>query len=57
MDFNQWVQDKLLIAYLQWLPEQMECGNPQIRKSAVALQIPMTQKMIDTSFENPKCNP
>ena len=40
---------------LQWLPEQMECGNPQIGKSAVGLWIPMTQKMIDTSFESPKC--
>ena len=29
---------------LQWLPEQMECGNAQIGKSAVALWIPMTQK-------------
>ena len=27
---------------LQWLPEQMECGNAQIGKSAVALWIPMT---------------
>ena len=41
--------------YIQWLPEQMECGNPQIRKSAVALWITVTQKMIDTSFESPKC--
>ena len=29
---------------VQWLPEQMECGNAQIGKSAVALWIPMTQK-------------
>ena len=26
---------------LQWLSEQMECGNPQIGKSVVALWIPM----------------
>ena len=38
-----------------WLPQQMECGNQQIRKSAVALWIPMTQNMNDTSFESPKC--
>ena len=44
-----------MLANIQWLPEQMECGNPQIRKSAVAPGIPMTQKMIDTSFESPKC--
>ena len=37
------------------LPEQIECENPQIGKSAVGLWIPMTQKMIDTSFESPKC--
>ena len=30
--------------YLQWLSEQMECGNLQIGKPAVALWIPMTQK-------------
>ena len=41
--------------HIQWLPEQMECGNPQIGKSAVALRIPTTQRMIDTSFESPKC--
>ena len=33
-----------LIKMVQWLPEQMECGNAQIGKSAVALWIPMTQK-------------
>ena len=31
---------------LQWLPEQMECGNLQIGKQAVALWIPMTQKWL-----------
>ena len=36
-----WSQDDLLV---QWLPEQMECGNLQIGKQAVALWIPMTQK-------------
>ena len=30
--------------YVQWLPEQMECGNLQIGKQAVALWIPMAQK-------------
>ena len=29
---------------LQWLPEQIECGNLQIGKPAAALWIPMTQK-------------
>ena len=31
---------------VQWLPEQMECGNLQIEKPAVALWIPMTQKSL-----------
>ena len=31
---------------IQWLPEQMECGNLQIGKPAVALWIPMTQKLL-----------
>ena len=30
--------------YVQWLPEQMECGNLQIGKQTVALWIPMAQK-------------
>ena len=42
-------------ANLQWLPEQMECKNPQIGKSAVALWKPKTQKTFDTSYESPKC--
>ena len=42
-------------ALLQWLPEQMECKNPQIGKSAVALWKPKTQKTFDTSYESPKC--
>ena len=29
---------------IQWLSEQMECGNLQIGKEALALWIPMTQK-------------
>jgi len=29
---------------LQWLPEQTECGNAQIGKSAAAPRTPMIQK-------------
>ena len=36
---------------LQWLPEQMECGNAQIGKSAVAHWIPMTQKLFILHFK------
>ena len=40
------------ISYIvQWLPEQIECGNPQIGKPAVALWISMNQDII----ESPKC--
>ena len=31
---------------VQWLPEQVECGNLQIGKPAVALWISMTQKLL-----------
>ena len=32
-----------LWTYIQWLSEQMECGNLPVGKPAVALWIPMTQ--------------
>ena len=36
---------------IQWLPEQMECRNAQIRKPAVSLWIPMIQKLFIPHFK------
>ena len=45
------LKDCILCGYLQWLPEQMECRNAQIRKPAVSLWIPMTQKWFIPHFK------